>query len=474
MINVAMPPTRWAARSYAVDFILRTVLGLQYTVSTHAESSTVVTRAGQDGRIVIADVLLATEDDSWLAPGSLPRSPLPRWDTSADLPVARLVSSSVPVIYGHGPPWLITDEAELTLHVDVFGSAFFMLSRYEELIDVSRDEHDRFPANASLASREGFLGRPLVDEFAELLWGCLRYLWPSLQRPSSTGGLRVSHDVDWPWSQSVGLGTTLRRGVGDVLVRRSPRAAVTRLRAWLERRGGRFEHDPNNSFERLMDVSDRYGLKSAFYFIAGRSAGEIDGDYDLSHPFIQALLSRIHERGHEIGLHPSYGTYKDPTRLRDEFDRLLEATSALGISQAQWGGRQHYLRWRAPTTWRAWSDAGLAYDSTVGYADHVGFRSGTCHDHRVFDLHRVEALQLVERPLIVMENTLLDDRYMALDLDNAVRTAVDLAKICARFGGHFNLLWHNSSFVTPRHHRAYEAIIHAASESYASARGSAP
>ena len=46
----------------------------------------------------------------------------------------------------------------------------------------------------------------------------------------------------------------------------------------------------------------------------------------------------------------------------------------------------------------------------------------------------------MERPLIVMENTLLDDRYMALDLDNAVRTAVDLAKICARFGGHFNLL----------------------------------
>ena len=47
--------------------------------------------------------------------------------------------------------------------------------------------------------------------------------------------------------------------------------------------------------------------------------------------------------------------------------------------------RQHYLRWRAPTTWQNWEDAGLDYDSTVGYADHVGFRAGTCYEYPIFN-----------------------------------------------------------------------------------------
>src|SRR5690606_28202940 len=162
------------------------------------------------------------------------------------------------------------------------------------------------------------------------------------------------------------------------------------------------------------------------------------------------------------------GTYRDPSRIAQEFERLLSITSALGIEQPSWGGRQHYLRWEAPTTWRAWASAGLDYDSSVGYADHAGFRSGTCHDHRVFDVARAELLPLVERPLIAMEGTLLDNRYMALDLAEAVNTAVTLANVCARFGGNFNFLWHNSSFTTPRHHRAYQAIVGMAHQAYGS------
>ena len=45
----------------------------------------------------------------------------------------------------------------------MFGSAFFMLTRYEELVVADRDQYGRFPAAASVAGREGFLGVPVVD-----------------------------------------------------------------------------------------------------------------------------------------------------------------------------------------------------------------------------------------------------------------------------------------------------------------------
>ncbi len=82
---------------------------------------------------------------------------------------------------------------------------------------------------------------------------------------------------------------------------------------------------------------------------------------------------------------------------------LKEAAAKLGIEQATWGGRQHYLRWNAPATWRNYAEAGLDYDTTLSYADHAGFRCGTCHPFPVFDVERNTALDLLEYPLIVRE-----------------------------------------------------------------------
>jgi len=42
-----------------------------------------------------------------------------------------------------------------------------------------------------------------------------------------------------------------------------------------------------------MDVSERKGLRSAFYFIADHTAGRIDGIYRLEDPWIRKLMKKI-------------------------------------------------------------------------------------------------------------------------------------------------------------------------------------
>jgi len=145
--------------------------------------------------------------------------------------------------------------------------------------------------------------------------------------------------------------------------------------------------------------------------------------------------------------------------VRRELERLLAAADELGVEQDEWGGRQHFLRWEAPTTWRAWADAGLAYDSSLGYADRVGFRSGTCHEHEVFDLRARRRLPLRERPLVVMEATLPERKYMGLGHEAAVETARRLRATCERFGGDFTLLWHNSYLLTAADRQAFRRVI---------------
>jgi hypothetical protein len=59
------------------------------------------------------------------------------------------------------------------------------------------------------------------------------------------------------------------------------------------------------------------------------------------------------------------------------FARLQRVAEAAGVRQDEWGGRQHFLRWATPDTWRDWEAAGLSHDSTLAYSEAV---PGDGHD----------------------------------------------------------------------------------------------
>ncbi len=340
--------------------------------------------------------------------------------------------------------------------IDVFGAVFFMLTRYEEFVSEVRDGHERFPATASLAHREGFLERPLVNEYVELLWTLLTQAWPRLERRSRRFALRLSHDVDFPLYRAPfhEARAVARR---DLRREHAPLVALRRLANALAPGLVPKDLDLCNTFDFVMSASERLGLQSAFYFIAGNSAGAIDGSYTLDDPWIRKLLATIHRRGHEIGYQASYNTFRDPERTRAEAQTLLEACAAVGVEQPAWGGRQHYLRWENPVTWQNWEDAGLAYDSTLTFADHVGFRSGTCYEHPVFNLSTRTALRLRERPLVVMEASLLE--YQQVGLDALPAEVARLGERVRRFDGELTLLWHNDRLLSRRARRSYLQAI---------------
>ena len=81
-----------------------------------------------------------------------------------------------------------------------------------------------------------------------------------------------------------------------------------RVRSYAAARAGRLDNDPYDTFDLLMGMSERHGMKSTFYFLAGNT-GAVDGRYQLSDPPIRRLMRRkFRDRGHEIGLHSSYGS----------------------------------------------------------------------------------------------------------------------------------------------------------------------
>jgi hypothetical protein len=414
VIAARIPPTYEPERRYALEVVLGEFLGLPVEVETAAVAQTELRLAGEPGELLLPEGLFATPPDAWLRAESLPGAP-------AEV-------DGVPVLYGSADA------------PDLLGSAFFLLTRYEELARPERDAHDRFPFAASVASTHGLLERPVVDEWVELLRARLEALWPRLATRRHAFAVVPSHDVDAPLAS----GSRLRGAAAELVRRRDPRAAVRRLAL------GPRAYD---TFDWTMEQSERRGLRSAFYFICGHTGGAVDGDYTLADPWIRRLLRRVHERGHEIGLHPSYGTFRDPDALRAEADALRRALAELGIEQEAIGGRQHFLRWENPVTWRAWADAGLAYDSTLGFSEQPGFRCGTCREYPVFDLRARERLALRERPLVAMDVSVL--QHMGLGERAAGPVFARAREACRRVGGSFTLLWHNNHLASPRQRAAY-------------------
>lgn len=343
-------------------------------------------------------------------------------------------SDSVPVLFwGEGyedvsKPFVERLENNTVIfYADILSSIFFMLSRWEETVVLTRDDHDRFPAMSSVAYKQRFLDRPVVDQYILILQAWLITLLPSWSPPPKQFSVKLSHDIDSVRS------VTWRQAAGDILKRFSPAKAALTIHQIV-----RAEEDPHlRALYKLADLSERSGFRSAFYFSAA-DPGMYDTGYDPNAKVLQQCIEDLRRRGHEIGFHPGYHTLDDPHRFAEEKGRMDRA-----LGETNYGGRQHYLRFRTPDTWRQWERTGLSYDSTLGYADHEGFRCGTCHPFHPFDVEQDRQLDLLEIPLIVMDGTLKD--YRGLTPSLGAESILALAQRCQQVNGVFTLLWHNSS-----------------------------
>ena len=455
---IRAPQHRMAEFAWVTGVIFGRWLGLTYRIEPH-DGSFVDVQAGS-GCVRWSDVFFAQADACWLQAESLPKAPLTEMPLLVDEIGQRTGHAAVAQLFGDGQ-FECGDKA-IHLPVDITGSAFFLLSRYEEgVAGAAQDRHGRFPGTASAIHRAGWALRPLVDEWVELLWWALQRVAPELQRRPRSPRVWVSCDVDAPYSPGAkSLALAARQTASDLVNHRSLRQAGRTLLNAAASRLGITRFDPFDTFDWMLRVNERAGHQVTFFFLSVKQPARIDGCYELDEPRVASLIGEIASRGHEVGLHGSYHSVDMPSRLAVELEGLRDALTRAGSAQEQIGSRQHYLRWRIADTARALDSLGVSYDSSLGFPDTAGFRCGTCHSFPLFDLHARQALSLLERPLVLMEATVISKAYLGLGLgDEAYALMMGLRRSCMRFDGEFSLLWHNSAFTEPAAREIYEALI---------------
>jgi len=436
MLHLALPANWIPERRWIADVVLGQFLGLEYTLAFGPAETVRMSSAGKT--LALSDAFFAAGMEATGAPRY--------WNLAESGLEVRLSEPTIPVLSGE--PGVTIDGTHATLMLDVFGSAFFMLARHEEMTSTRRDPHDRFPAMASLAARLGFLCRPIVDEYVEILWATMSRLWPGLERKSRAGRTLVSCDVDLPFDPACASVFRLgKRLLGRAYRQRSLSALIPTVGNYWEVKRGNQMRDPYwHALSWIMDVNEKAGNQVTFNFIPAPTDSSMDLAPSLDDPRMRWLLRTVHARGHLVGIHPGYNTYRHPTVFARSVATLRRAMEQEGIDQEELGGRQHYLRWDVAQTARLWDENALSYDSTLSYPTVAGFRTGTCQEYTMYDLAGRRPLGLKQRPLVVMENAVLDKENMGLGHGARALAAIEHYKqICRRFDGNFTLLWHNSS-----------------------------
>ncbi len=459
MFKIKIPNIFQNEQKYVLDILLGEFLGLDFKVETSESDVIEITREGSFDKITkltLCASFFKQANKNWLKIQSMPNLSLKNWIPLDDGINVNLVEPSIPILFGS--PGLVKNNNNIHLNLDIFGSAFFMLSRYEELVSNKRDNHDRFPAKDSVSYKANFLNRPIIDEYSEIIWECMSQLWPDLERKHYQHEIHLSCDVDEPFDCTVEtVSSLLKTCAGDLIKRKSLFEMLKRMNRYIYNKIGNYKFDRNYTFDFYMNLCDEMGLKAVFYFIPS-SKEPINGCYEITDKKIINLLKKIHNRGHEIGIHGSYQTFQDREKILKQKNIFENNMRKIGIKQKIKGNRQHYLRWDSSVTPDYLDEAGFEYDATGSYADHPGFRYGTSKVFSMWGWLNQKKLNLKQRPLIVMECSVAN--YMNLGYsEEALGVMQDLKNNCQIVNGKFSLLWHNSELYNKNQVNIFKKIL---------------
>jgi hypothetical protein len=332
-------------------------------------------------------------------------------------------------------PVLFPDKDPNTvLHFDIFAAIFWMVSRYEEYLPFTPDIHGRYEVKESLAYKNGFHQKPVVEHWIMQLVQAIQKLYPEFKPQPGPYSFVPTYDIDQAWAY---LNKPVLRCLGAATLnilkgksyKNKERIAIL---------SGKLS-DPFDSYDLHFELQDKYRL-SPIYFLHPGTYGKYDKNISLKNKAFRELIGRIKEKA-EIGIHPSYRAATENGLLEKEVN-LMSTVTGKPVTKC----RQHFLRITFPETYRKYISCGLTDDYSLGWASDNGFRAGTSKSFPFFDLKKGEETSLMMHPLSMMDGALKNYRNLTPSL--AMQELETLIAKIKGTNGTFISLWHNEALGT--------------------------
>ncbi|NQT24376.1 hypothetical protein HQ585_03375 [candidate division KSB1 bacterium] len=315
-------------------------------------------------------------------------------------------------------------ENEAICSIDIAATVFYSLSLGNEKRTPKRDQYGRFKSTFSPLG-EDYYQTPVVDRLVRLLRELIQYgaarqgvegfvsVWPH----GKSFVTALSHDVDkfqnWTLAK-IKRSWQASHSLRPLLLAMSP----------ISRSG---------NFRFIHELEARYGGSSTT-FLVGQKRTKRDPGYSLKDGRIQNQLSSLPS----IGLHGSFSGATTSGHTIEERRRVEEATDRRIM-----GVRSHYLMFDPDQTFNLFTEAGLIYDSTLGFAEAAGWRCGTGFPYHPWNFQERQPHSILELPLVVMDTSLF--LYAGLSADQAWERISPILEETKANGSCLAVNWHNNN-----------------------------
>jgi len=358
-----------------------------------------------------------TDEEIWIVPHPL------LFETS-------ITEQKIEVSQVNGRPCIFPTEGDLGF--DILAASFYLLSRYEEYLPHDKDEHGRYSHKNSAAFKNGFLQRPLVNEWIDLLRSKLLERSPSLALPKKKFEFIPTYDIDEAWSfRNKPFMRSMGGKIRDLL-----KGDLKRVRARSRVLHGKVI-DPYDSYD-WMDELHHFvpHLKPRYFFHVAARNGKYDKNNLPGEREMRKLINRMVSR-YDIGVHPSWQSGDHPGLLKQE-TMTLQRISARKINSS----RQHFIRFWLPQSFRRLIEAGVTDDYSMGYGTVNGFRASTSTAFYWYDLEKEETTLLLLHPFCFMEaNSFFEQKYTP---EQALEEMIYYREVIRAVNGTMITIWHNT------------------------------
>lgn len=317
-----------------------------------------------------------------------------------------------------------------TRKTDPVASVFYVLSRYEEYLEFTPDEHGRFKAKDSVQAKNGWLQSPICDYWSEAILKWLEELYHCKLNPVNSSELLLTFDIDNTYAFRYKNPIQLLGGrIKDFLTGNHQRMDLRRNVLNDE------EKDPFDTFDTIIRLSESTIPVRVFWLLG--DLHKYDRNVPWTQPFHQRLIRNVNQVV-PVGIHPSYYSNTQIRKVSEERGRL-----EFILNQPVYDSRQHFLKIEFPGTFRRLASLGMKRDYSIGFADDTGFRLGTARPVAFYDLEKDEVTDLTLIPFVYMDGTL--NQYLGKTPDEAKRSIENLVGEVKRYGGIFCCIWHNET-----------------------------
>lgn len=278
------------------------------------------------------------------------------------------------------------------LPYDWFSATFYLLTRYEEVLSTSsRDTHGRFLPNASLALKNEFVKIPVVDYWMMFIREILSQKFSELVFSQPQFNISLSIDVDHiyahlekPWFEILGVLT--KNAVKGNFQKSKSILSTLFLKA----------RDPFDYFQVWKDLSQKIKFNSVYFFMYCGQKGQHDPAFYITKHIKRIILDL--KSWAKLAIHPSYKAFQNTTQTIRE-KQILEDI----IQDSVVCSRQHFICLQIPNTYDVLEGCGITDDFTMGYPNVIGFRAGTGHAFRFFNVLKNQSSNITVHPFQITD-----------------------------------------------------------------------